>query len=109
MGCSLFVRTADGALREMRPTCVLDFYVHETCQRGGWGRRLFDAFLEAERVRPAKLAYDRPSPKLIAFLDKHFGLSSYGALRAPPSFPLPLTCRSAPASRTGHCCHHPQR
>jgi len=33
--------------------------------------------LEGEKVIPAKLAYDRPSPKLLAFLKKHFGLVDY--------------------------------
>ena len=30
---------------QIAPTCVLDFYVHESCQRKGDGRRLFDAML----------------------------------------------------------------
>ncbi len=33
--------------------------------------------LEREKVHPARLGYDRPSPKLLAFLKKHFGLVSY--------------------------------
>ena len=28
-------------------------------------------------VHPAKLAYDRPSPKLVGFLSKHYGLKNY--------------------------------
>lgn len=28
-------------------------------------------------VHPAKLAYDRPSNKLIGFLSKHYGLKNY--------------------------------
>jgi len=65
------------ALREINPVCALDFYVHESCQRGGFGRKIFDAMLEQEGLHPAKMAYDRPSPKLIGFLSKHFGLSRY--------------------------------
>ena len=38
---------------------------------------LFDAMLEHERQTPGKLAYDRPSHKLISFCAKHFGLKSY--------------------------------
>jgi len=57
--------------------CVLDFYVDNSVQRGGYGKLLFDAMLEYQKVGPAKLAYDRPSPKLIAFMAKHFGLKSY--------------------------------
>lgn len=33
--------------------------------------------LDAEGVRPEKLAYDRPSEKLIGFLAKHYGLKKY--------------------------------
>lgn len=29
------------------------------------------------QVRAVELAYDRPSPKMIRFLQKHFGLSSW--------------------------------
>lgn len=62
---------------QISPTCVLDFYVHESCQRKGDGRKLFDAMLAHEGLQPHQLALDRPSPKLIAFYRKHFGLSSY--------------------------------
>lgn len=75
---TLFV-TSEGnpQLREIRPLCVLDFYVHESCQRTGVGRFLFDHMLSEQSFLPAKLAYDRPSPKLLAFLKKHFGLYKY--------------------------------
>ncbi len=33
--------------------------------------------LVCEKIQPAKLAYDRPSPKLLAFLKKHYGLVDY--------------------------------
>lgn len=68
----------------MKPTCVLDFYVHQSCQRNGIGRVLdffiqdiFDYFLKHENKSPDKLAYDRPSEKLIGFLRKHFGLNKF--------------------------------
>ena len=61
----------------MKPLCVLDFYVDHKVQRGGYGKTLFEAMLEHERQVPAKLAYDRPSPKLISFMAKHYGLKSY--------------------------------
>ncbi|KAG2442148.1 hypothetical protein HYH02_009636 [Chlamydomonas schloesseri] len=73
----LFVRTATSDLREIEPVCVLDFYVHESCQRQGVGKALFEHFLMAEGHDPATLAYDRPSPKLLAFLQKHYGLDQY--------------------------------
>lgn len=66
-----------GEFREISPTCVLDFYVHESCQRKGYGKLLFVKMLEYEHASPEKMAYDRPSSKLISFLKKHYKLSSY--------------------------------
>mmetsp|Transcript_2584 Transcript_2584/g.6601 ORF Transcript_2584/g.6601 Transcript_2584/m.6601 type:complete len:384 (+) Transcript_2584:66-1217(+) len=65
------------ALRQISPVCALDFYVHESCQRSGLGFRLFEAMLREEALRPHHLAYDRPSPKLIGFLRKHYSLCSF--------------------------------
>lgn len=73
----LFIRTRTNALVEMTPLCVLDFYVSERCQRGGFGKEIFDAMLEVEQTSAHRLAYDRPSGKLLPFLAKHFGLKSY--------------------------------
>lgn len=64
-------------MKEIKPICVLDIYVHENVQRGGHGRILFDVMLEKYKTTAEKLAYDRPSEKLIAFNAKHFGLKSY--------------------------------
>ncbi len=33
--------------------------------------------LKFENTTPANLAYDRPSPKLLSFLKKHYNLASY--------------------------------
>ena len=41
----LFVYTNHGNVHEMEPLCVLDFYVHESRQRMGCGRKLFDYML----------------------------------------------------------------
>lgn len=32
---------------------------------------------QCERAEPARLAYDRPSPKLQAFLARHYGLRAF--------------------------------
>jgi len=74
---NLFHYDGSGKVRELRPLCVLDFYVHESVQRSGAGKSLFEKMLATECVEPRKLAYDRPSSKLIAFLNKHYGLSKY--------------------------------
>ena len=65
-----------GAFHEVQPLCVLDFYVHEVCQRSGVGRALFAFMLDHQRQHPAALAYDRPSPKLRGFLRKHHSLAA---------------------------------
>ena len=62
---------------EMEPRCVLDFYVAENAQRRGVGFLLFAFFLRNENKHPARLAYDRPSAKFLAFLRKHHGLVTY--------------------------------
>lgn len=66
-----------GAFKEIEPLCALDFYVHESCQRMGCGLTIFEGMLSQEGVHPARLGYDRPSPKLLAFLEKHFALKKF--------------------------------
>ncbi|XP_054714485.1 alpha-tubulin N-acetyltransferase 1-like isoform X2 [Uloborus diversus] len=70
----LFLFDELGAHHEVDPLCILDFYVHESKQRCGFGRELFDAMLQAENISPEKLAIDRPSLKCLAFLQKHYNL-----------------------------------
>lgn len=36
----------------------------------------FSVFLQKERVEPHQLAIDRPSPKLLKFLNKHYNLET---------------------------------
>ena len=64
-------------MREIKPLCVLDFYVHESVQRNGIGKQLFERMLQVEKVLPQKLGYDRPSEKLLSFLSKHYYLKKY--------------------------------
>ena len=45
----LFVYNHHGNVHEMEPLCVLDFYVHESRQRMGCGRKLFDFMLQVKR------------------------------------------------------------
>ena len=46
---NLLIRGMNGGIKEIKPLCVLDFYVHESMQRGGHGRALFDKMLEYEQ------------------------------------------------------------
>ncbi|KAE9339271.1 hypothetical protein PR003_g11105 [Phytophthora rubi] len=73
----LFYVSHKGQYIEIDPICVLDFYVDEAWQRHGVGLQLFQRLLQDEHVTPAQLAYDRPSPKLFAFLKKHAGLTEH--------------------------------
>lgn len=75
---NLFIRDhQSGKMNEINPLCVLDFYVHESVQRGGIGKQLFAEMLRRERMDPVEFGYDRPSPKLIGFLRKHYALVDY--------------------------------
>ncbi|CAD8125994.1 unnamed protein product [Paramecium sonneborni] len=74
---NLFHRDLSGLVKEIQPLCVLDFYVHESVQRKGIGKELFEEMLRCEIICPEKLAYDRPSPKLLGFLKKHYHLQNY--------------------------------
>ena len=73
----LFLRDRNYNYHEVNTLCVLDFYVHESTQRRGIGKQLFDYMLKFEKKIPTELAYDRPSPKLLSFLRKYFGLNDF--------------------------------
>lgn len=69
---SLYVFDPHGDTKQVRAPCVLDFYVHESRQRSGLGKQLFESMLADQHYAPVKMAIDRPSAKLIGFLDKHY-------------------------------------
>lgn len=73
----LFIRGKGGEMVEMKPLSVLDFFVDPSVQRGGYGRKLFDVMLSVMNSKPALIAYDRPSHKLMGFLAKHFNLRNH--------------------------------
>eukprot|EP00088_Acartia_fossae_P021799 TRINITY_DN2315_c1_g1_i1.p1 TRINITY_DN2315_c1_g1~~TRINITY_DN2315_c1_g1_i1.p1 ORF type:complete len:213 (-),score=46.39 TRINITY_DN2315_c1_g1_i1:590-1228(-) len=70
----LFLMDQEGKANEMIPNCVLDFYVAESHQRSGLGKRLFEHMLAQENADPRFMAIDRPSVKFLSFLRKHYGL-----------------------------------
>jgi len=73
---NLFLLDGGGAQKQVYPMCILDFYVHESRQRLGCGRVLFEAMLADQKVvHPRFLAIDRPSPKLLGFFRKHYNLT----------------------------------
>ncbi|KAM9340309.1 alpha-tubulin N-acetyltransferase 1 [Symphorus nematophorus] len=71
----LFLLDLQGAHIEAEPLCVLDFYIAENLQRHGYGLELFDFVLQHKNLEPVLMAYDRPSPKFLSFLAKHYCLT----------------------------------
>ncbi|XP_067365923.1 alpha-tubulin N-acetyltransferase 1 isoform X4 [Channa argus] len=71
----LFLLDRQGVHIEAEPLCVLDFYVAENLQRHGYGLELFDFMLQHKNLEPVTMAYDRPSPKFLSFLAKHYCLT----------------------------------
>ncbi|VDK55843.1 unnamed protein product [Anisakis simplex] len=66
--------------REMKPyegefLALLDFYVHFSRQRQGYGKKLFEFMLQYERMAAHDVAFDNPSVILLAFMSKHYGLT----------------------------------
>lgn len=68
---------------EANVSCVLDFFVRETWRRQGIGKMIFETMLRREGLSlrggegACRLAYDRPSGKLISFLQRHYCLRGY--------------------------------
>nr|NP_608365.1 leaky [Drosophila melanogaster]Q9W5X9.1 RecName: Full=Alpha-tubulin N-acetyltransferase 2; Short=Alpha-TAT 2; Short=TAT 2; AltName: Full=Acetyltransferase mec-17 homolog 2 [Drosophila melanogaster]AAF45373.1 leaky [Drosophila melanogaster] len=71
----LFVFDQGGCYRRLNQTpAILDFYVHESRQRCGQGKLLFEWMLEKQGWSAHKCTVDRPSNKMLAFMAKHYGL-----------------------------------
>lgn len=68
---------SDAGVRELQPLCLLDFYVHESMQRSGFGKELYEFMLRDAQTQPHKIAIDRPSLKLQSFMRKHYNLQHY--------------------------------
>lgn len=47
---------------------LLDFYVHFSLQRQGYGKKLFDFMLQCERVSAHEVALDNPTGKQITHI-----------------------------------------
>ncbi|XP_077363718.1 alpha-tubulin N-acetyltransferase 1 isoform X1 [Festucalex cinctus] len=71
----LFLLDQQGLHVEAEPLCVLDFFIAENLQRHGYGLELFNFMLQHKNIDPVLMAYDRPSPKLLSFLAKHYCLT----------------------------------
>ncbi|CAL5228827.1 g12029 [Coccomyxa viridis] len=74
---TLFLRDSSSAYCTRQPLCILDFFVLPQHQRQGMGQAMLQVFQATEGESPSSVAYDTPSPKLLAFLKKHYGLWEY--------------------------------
>lgn len=70
----LFMYDQCGSQHELAPMCILDFYVHESRQRRGCGKFLFEHMMREEAQPVEHFAIDRPSDKLLNFLRRHYNL-----------------------------------
>ncbi|XP_017041911.1 alpha-tubulin N-acetyltransferase 2 isoform X2 [Drosophila ficusphila] len=71
----LFLFDKQGSYRRADGTpAILDFYIHESRQRHGLGKMLFQRMLDEQGWTAGKCSVDRPSTKLLAFLGKHYNL-----------------------------------
>ena len=75
----LFMLDSQNETHEMDAMCCLDFYTHETVQRRGIGTRLFRAMELHTHISAQGWAFDRPSPKLLAFLSKVYDMHDFKA------------------------------
>lgn len=73
---NLFLHDHQGQTHEIKPLCVLDFYIYDNQQRKGYGLRLFNKMLEMEGAQVQHLAIDSPSDKSMRFLKKHYDLKN---------------------------------
>lgn len=70
----LFQYDSEGQAHELDAFCCLDFYVHESQQRKGLGRLLFAVAENLIGIPANYWGFDKPSPKLFAFLEKYYGM-----------------------------------
>lgn len=73
----LYFYKKTGEIVQKRTLCLLDFYIDGSLQRSGIGYALFKYTLNITSTQPDEWAYDRPSPKLLAFLRKHYSMTKY--------------------------------
>lgn len=51
----LYVYDSHGQVHERTPLCLLDFYVHESKQRSGYGKKLFEVMLDVSASAKSRL------------------------------------------------------
>jgi len=71
----LYLFDKSGSRSEAMVYCLLDFYIHESKQRKGYGSRLMNYMLQDIDLEAKHLAIDKPTKKLLQFMWKHYQLS----------------------------------
>ncbi|KAE9542641.1 hypothetical protein AGLY_002552 [Aphis glycines] len=71
----LFLRNKNGISSETLVYCLLDFYIHESKQRQGYGKRLIEYMLQDIKLNVKQLVIDKPTTNLLQFMWKNFQLS----------------------------------
>ena len=60
-------------MKEIDPVCVLDFYVHESCQRQGIGNKLFEFMCQVSTgellCASDVMEFNRPRPDVCVMAD----------------------------------------
>ncbi|XP_022178110.1 alpha-tubulin N-acetyltransferase 1-like [Myzus persicae] len=64
-----------GTRSETSVYCLLDFYIHASKQRQGYGKQLIGYMLQDIKLHPKHLVIDKPTTNLLQFMWKHFQLS----------------------------------
>jgi len=59
---------------EEKTSVILDFFIHNSFQRRGCGKKLFDHMLKEEHLDIKKVCVDKPSTKMLSFLNKNYNL-----------------------------------
>ncbi|VDN53267.1 unnamed protein product [Dracunculus medinensis] len=71
---NLYLTDEKNQTYQTTPLCILDFYIHDSLQRRGYGHTLFDYMLQCEKSSASEVAIDKPSDSLIQFMGKHYDL-----------------------------------
>ncbi|XP_026818276.1 alpha-tubulin N-acetyltransferase 1-like [Rhopalosiphum maidis] len=71
----LYLYNKNGTRSETMVYCLLDFYIHESKQRQGYGKRLVEYMLQDMKLDVKQLVIDTPTTTLLQFMWKNFHLS----------------------------------
>ncbi|KAL5241783.1 hypothetical protein ACI65C_009193 [Semiaphis heraclei] len=70
----LFLYNKQGTRSETAVYCLLDFYIHASKQRQGYGKQLIEYMLQDIKLHPKHLVIDKPTTSLLQFMWKNFQL-----------------------------------